>query len=276
MKVGIDTRIFKSRPLDEALKIISRLFSIVEICASHIRGESSRRGITLRELARNVRLLCKDLGVEVAQIHAPYGELDEMLANPEARDRGLEVVLSYVELCSAVECPVLVMHVPLRKLRLDESYVDYTEHLRESTRYVIRRLDRELSKYGVKIAFENRLEQVFGSSPRDVVLLIEEEGAENFGLCLDTGHANVNKLDPALVVEKYGRYIIATHIHDNDGTQDRHAPPLTGSISWRRFIQAVQKYCPHVPLILEVEAPESCAENVLELCKLVMDYLLRG
>ncbi len=276
MKVGIDTRVLKNKPLSEAMRIVSKCFSNIEICASHIRSEISRRQVTLNELARGIKMLCRELNVKVLQVHAPYGELDEMLADPTRRDRGLEIVLNYVKFCNAIECPVLVMHVPLRKLRLEETYAEYTERLRESTRSVIRLLDRELTKYGIKIAFENRLEQVFGSSPRDIAMLIEEENAENFGICLDTGHANVNKLDPASIVEMYGKYIIATHVHDNDGSQDKHLPPLTGSISWKKFVQAVRRYCPNVPLILEVEAPENCAENVLLLCKLVMRYLLEG
>ncbi len=273
MRTGIDTRIMKSRPLEIAFEKIARLFDLVELCASHIRSELERCRCDLDELARRVRKMCRELNVRVVQVHAPYGELDEMLADSSRVEKGVEIVRGYVRFCSMIECPVLVMHLPLRRLSLRESYLEYISSLRESTRRVMKLLDRELSEYSVKIAFENRLEQVFGSCPRDIAELIEEENTENFGICLDTGHANVNKLDLEHVVESYGKYIIATHVHDNDGTQDRHAPPLTGTIPWRRFVSAMRRCCPDTPLVLEVEASEDCAENVLMLCRLVADYL---
>ena len=153
MKLGIDTRILKSRDLYSSLEIISNYFRAVEICASHIKAELNR-GLSFSEIAQKVYSRCRDLGVEVVQVHAPYGELDEVLSRPDKREQGLKIVLEYIEFCSKIGCPVLVMHVPLCRPAFLESFIRLQEELREATRYVMRCLDPVLRRYGVKIAFD--------------------------------------------------------------------------------------------------------------------------
>ncbi|NPB00049.1 MAG: sugar phosphate isomerase/epimerase [Crenarchaeota archaeon] len=274
-KVGIDTRVFKHLRLDEAIRRISRVFAVVEICATHVK-RLERECITIGDVANIVNRLRKDYHIEVAQVHAPYGDIDEMLTDPEHRDEGIARLLRYVELCHMIECPVLVMHVPYREPLRGERYIDYISYLEDCTRKVMKRLERHVRDMGVKIALENRLEKTFGSRVEDIVKIICEEGLEGFGVCLDTGHANVNKIDIADTVRRFGKYIIATHVHDNDGVQDRHMPPLTGCINWRDVINSFRCYCPDVPLILEVEAlSDKCSDNVLELCRIVISELFR-
>ncbi|NPA23862.1 MAG: sugar phosphate isomerase/epimerase [Crenarchaeota archaeon] len=274
-KVGIDTRIFKHLRLDDAVCRISSLFSIVEICATHIR-RMERDCMTIGDIANIINRLRKDLNIEVAQVHAPYGDIDEMLTDPDKREEGIARLLRYVELCHKIECPVLVMHVPYRGPIDGERYIDYIASLESCTRLVMRKLERHIRDLSVKIALENRLEQTFGSRVEDIVKIICEEGVEGFGICLDTGHANVNKIDIAETVRKFGKYIIATHVHDNDGTQDRHMPPLMGCIDWKRVMDSFRSYCPQIPLILEVESlSERCSENVLRLCRVVISEIFR-
>ncbi len=274
-KVGIDTRIFKHLRLDDAICKISTLFSLVEICATHIR-RLERECITVGDIANMINRLRKELNIEIAQVHAPYGDLDEMLTDPERRDDGIARLLRYIELCHKIECPVLVMHVPYRRPLQGERYIEYISYLENCTRQVMLKLERHIKENNVKIAFENRLEQTFGSRVEDIVKIICEEGVEGFGICLDTGHANVNRINIPDTVKKFGRYIIATHVHDNDGTQDRHMPPLTGCIDWKSVIDSFRSYCPDVPLILEVESlSDKCSENVLRLCRLVISEIFR-
>ena len=82
MIIGVDTRILKGKSLDEALRVISQFFDVVEICASHIRSELTKRQLTLSELARDVRALCREFSIKILQVHAPYGDLDDSVSSP--------------------------------------------------------------------------------------------------------------------------------------------------------------------------------------------------
>jgi len=271
MKVGIDTRVLKYMPLEEATKIISNYFSNVEICASHIRELSQR--MPFEDIVGLINSLKKEYNISVVQVHAPYGEIDEMWLD-DRFDKALEIVRKYVDLCYKIECPILVMHLPYRRPRYGELFVDLVRRQREATCKIVDKLESYLRDLHVRVAFENRLEQTFGCTVFDIADVLYYKGSEMFGICLDTGHANVNKVDIPDVIRRLGKLIIATHLHDNDGVQDRHMPPMTGTVPWYSVIDALARYT-EAPLILEVEpmVPEA-GLNVLQLCKLVMDYLI--
>ena len=69
--------------------------------------------------------------------------------------------------------------------------------------------------------------------------LNKEAGKEAYGLCLDTGHANLLRHDLKIMINTYGKRIRCLHIHDNNGSSDQHRAPLTGTIDWNRFCQAL-------------------------------------
>ena len=65
--------------------------------------------------------------------------------------------------------------------------------------------------------------------------LCDEFGRENLGLCIDTGHMNVNNeplSDIPIVVKDY---IAHYHIDDNTGVSDDHLVPGEGSIDFKVF-----------------------------------------
>jgi sugar phosphate isomerase/epimerase len=92
---------------------------------------------------------------------------------------------------------------------------------------------------GVRLALEvipNRL-----ADAQSLVDLLEDElDLERLGLCLDTGHANILG-DVSEAVEIAGGYVIATHLHDNDGRADAHQVPFTGGIDWPTVLMAFRK-----------------------------------
>ncbi|MBQ7651041.1 MAG: sugar phosphate isomerase/epimerase, partial [Victivallales bacterium] len=77
------------------------------------------------------------------------------------------------------------------------------------------------------------------------------------GVCFDVGHANVlrsenkGKNNPVLkyafenvneepwedsFLEKVHKYVICTHVHDNDGTRDGHVMPGDGTVDWKNVV----------------------------------------
>lgn len=97
----------------------------------------------------------------------------------------------------------------------------------------------------------------------------------DLGICLDTGHANMNE-GVARAFEVLGPRIRSTHIHDNNGVDDVHLYPLLakgGTIDWPAAMhtlrsRAEQQY----PLLLELrESPDF--PHALESAREVLDRL---
>ncbi|HHU59736.1 TPA: sugar phosphate isomerase/epimerase [bacterium] len=95
--------------------------------------------------------------------------------------------------------------------------------------------------------------------------------SDNLGMCYDCGHENF--LTPnADFIFKYGDRLMSTHIHDNNGLQDQHKTPFTGSIDWENIAKGLAN-ANNVSLEAEVRIyrPEGkdkiTEEELLELLK---------
>lgn len=73
-----------------------------------------------------------------------------------------------------------------------------------------------------------------------VRLLEDELDLPGTGICLDFGHALLLG-DPVEAVETASGFLISTHVHDNDGRDDRHYVPFDGIIDWEAALMAMQK-----------------------------------
>lgn len=74
-------------------------------------------------------------------------------------------------------------------------------------------------------------------------------GGKNLGICLDTGHlhvANISKKTTTQTqgefIRKAGKYLKATHINGNDGTDDYHLAPfaIKNSVDWQDVVTALR------------------------------------
>jgi len=73
---------------------------------------------------------------------------------------------------------------------------------------------------------------------------------------IDTGHAQLAKIDMLAVQQALGSRIKAYHIHDNDGKMDGHQRIRTGVIDWKRFAEGVRLYTPDANLVMEYNIGE--------------------
>jgi sugar phosphate isomerase/epimerase len=104
---------------------------------------------------------------------------------------------------------------------------------------------------GVVVCVENMPPGVHpGSRMADLAELVVELDRAQLALALDTGHAN---LTSGVVVETLaaGSLLFTTHVHDNDGRQDTHLPPGTGSVDWLTWRQSLDDVGYAGPILLE-------------------------
>lgn len=116
-------------------------------------------------------------------------------------------------------------------------------------------------KHGTKIAAENLpifpsarcIRPLFSSNPDHLIDLVDFFRSDSIGVCWDFGHANLTRgeEDQAVMIEALGERIKCTHVHNNWGVRDDHAPPLYGNIDWSTAMSALAKSGYDGPLTLE-------------------------
>lgn len=94
----------------------------------------------------------------------------------------------------------------------------------------------------------------------------------NLNYCFDIGHAHMlNSIEDEF--QRMQRRIRSTHIHDNDGKEDRHLFPGQGTIEWHKAMQLLGAHPQQYPLVLELKEPIAM-EHLIEEAKRAADELV--
>ena len=84
----------------------------------------------------------------------------------------------------------------------------------------------------IEVALENVLDPKWES----LKVVADQVEADNFGLCLDIGHANCYSAQP---VEEWAQglnpYLTHIHVHDNHGDRDAHLALGDGNLKWKKI-----------------------------------------
>ncbi|MEM2487799.1 MAG: sugar phosphate isomerase/epimerase [Thermoproteota archaeon] len=280
MNYGFDSWIYSILDLEKALeRFNANGVRFIEISFEHL-SKLSRNGVADFNALKKVKEVGESLGVKIIQVHGPFGDIDFDFASEDhsLRSKALEKVCSWIRCISEFEWDVLVLHTA----RMGSSQEYDSLSLIEKTKLANMRFFREVSKYAsdydVKVAVENRLESGYGALPKDLIELVNSVGSDYLGVCFDTGHACVNRLNLESTLESIKEFLIATHIHDNNGFEDQHLPPMMGSINWSNLMKAFSKINYRKPLILEIHEYGRLGldDNVLKASMIIMDGLVRN
>ena len=96
------------------------------------------------------------------------------------------------------------------------------------------RIAEAAEKYNVCLAVEN---SVYSDYP---AYIFDNIDSKNIGFCYDSGHENAFTPDFDYL-SKYGDRMIAMHLHDNNGREDAHAIPFSGTINWSEKVEKLKK-----------------------------------
>ena len=184
--------------------------------------------------------------LHITQAHAPFPCY--VRDHPDFIDYAIEIYKRNIEFCSAIGCRLLVIHGVSYSLADD---INTREDIYNLNKKLYTSLIPTLLKSDVTVCLENLFVtynsvnyQGCCSDAREAAdfidMLNETAGREVFGLCLDTGHANILHHDFRVIVPIYGKRIKALHIHDNNGAKDQHRAPVTGTINWNHFCSALK------------------------------------
>ena len=168
----------------------------------------------VREIGRWLR----DLGLGLNSLHGTSGKEKGWASTVEyARLAGVDLVKNRIAMTAKLGGDVVVMHAPGEGTRPT------------SNAQLVKSLDalEDFARgHGVRIAVEN------GDWPVMEEMLARYDEAY-VGLCYDSGHANMAPGGLEALAGLKGR-LIAVHLHDNDGKDDQHRLPFTGTVDWER------------------------------------------
>lgn len=194
-----------------------------------------------------------DSEIAIHQMHMPY-PIYMPYENKQVNRYLTEMVApKSIRVSSFLGCRYLVVHGFKLAQLLGSEQAEW-----EKTREFLMSLAPVAKENGVILCVENLYNNNRGNLVEgpctDAALAAEridqmndQAGAEVFGFCFDTGHANLLGIDMEGFITKLGPRLKVLHIHDNDGKQDLHQIPYTftkvranaAATDWDGFIRGL-------------------------------------
>ncbi len=152
-----------------------------------------------------------------------------------------------VDVAEKIQFRYLILH-------LGVAGQEYDENRLEAAFNSLEELSLFASHRGVKILIEN-IPSSIASAER--LLHFVEQMHLDLGFCFDVGHANIMEgVEKAFSI--MAPRIKSTHVHDNNGTDDRHLFPMAGAggtVDWRKTMELLRSRGEQYPLLLELKDP---------------------
>jgi sugar phosphate isomerase/epimerase len=185
----------------------------------------------------------------------------------------METLCEEMDLCAYLRADPLVCHP--RSFGLDVSTWAHQGELKLS------REDRSRIGVILKEAADRSLRLALENGPSDLLANVLEAMSdhpafEHLGICVDTGHAHMHSrlsVSPTLeFLRTFRNYLIHLHLHDNQGEEDEHLVPGSGTIEWAEVFKelAENRYCGQFVFELAGSDPDVSAEQAKEF---VQDHL---
>lgn len=191
----------------------------------------------------------------------------------ENREETVDLLKRWLDLFNAVGVKNAVLHPGGYKL-LDMG-CDPERILEENVKSL-----SELCSYIAGTEMTICLENIVRTAPEcdDLLRIIDATGADNLGICLDTGHLNRCSGKQADFIRKAGVYLKALHLNDNEGAQDQHMLPFgRGTIQWNEVLEALKDVNYNGLMNLEIPGENNCPLEIrmakLDYIKEMMNYM---
>jgi len=247
MNLSMWSNFYYDLPFDIALKKIKESgFNYSELSDSHFFSIIEKK--QFEELTK----VKERYNIKTPQLHAPILSLYENQNKPiierlvdladfrkEIRERETNCIIEWIDYSKIAGIECIVVHPGGIK-----GYNNLSEYkkIEEYNIEVFKKISEKCEKEGIKIAIENMGEKHIPYHKAEELLdLIEKIGSEYIGICLDTSHANMSKVNIPEFIKLAGKKLIATHISDNLGEHDDHLLPFSGTIKWEEVIDVFNK-----------------------------------
>ena len=199
-------------------------------------------------IKKQVKLFHK-YGLKLSTLHASYDteKLPTFWKEGAEGDKILAQLISELELAKEYGFSVLVIHI-----------IGVYSDIGASR---LMKLLARAEEIDMPVAVENVGNDIIIST------VLENIDHKYLGLCYDSGHINCFSPDFD-VLGKFGRRLMAVHLHDNMGKEDSHTLNLFGNIDWDNVAKKLAK-CPEVPLDYELKMYDThglTPEEAMNIC----------
>ena len=219
-------------PEDAIRTLKSHGFNYCELSSEHSevllgRGDAKTVGAEFGKFA-------KELGIELLQGHLFFW--GKKICKIEDR----ELIKRQLDLFLAIGIKNAVLHLdPLMDENGVKAPVDIARQ--ENIKAVSDLLDY-VKGTDIVICLENLITSPAANSAEGLMYFIDYFKSENLGICLDTGHLNINDKDQVGFIRRAGKHIKALHLADNEGERDQHMMPYgKGNVNFVAVISEMKK-----------------------------------
>ena len=200
----------------------------------------------------------QSIGLEIENVHLPFKSVNQIWLDNLKGEEIAEIFQNDITLAAERSIPVLVIH----------SSNDNAPPVSNVGLARFRSLIDLAARLKVKLAFENLrvLEHLHA--------IFDCEDASRAGMCYDIGHNHCYTHDD-LLLARYSDRIMAVHLHDNDGSTDRHLIPFDGTIDWKAEMETLGKSSYQGSITLEISGhAQEPLEERLQRASMAADRLI--
>ena len=193
-------------------------------------------------------------------VHGPFMDLNPGSVEPLLREATARRFQQVLDAAAILKPRVVVLHPGYDKWRYGDSQEDWLRQSIITWGEVIRRAE----PIGCAIAVEN----IFEEEPSTLRTLLESFDSPVLRHCFDVGHWNMfKKVGMEEWFAELGPYIAETHIHDNFGVKDDHAPIGEGNIDFDLFFSLMARYAPDATWTIEAHSREALERALVAIGK---------
>ncbi len=231
-----------------------------------------------------IRTQMRRFNLKTTDAHAPFGAIFDLNCSEKSQQSFmLKSQKQSIAYATEAGCKVFTIHVGA----YDCFFRDTTlEEMRYFADVALEKLLVEAEKNNIVIAVENSFEPF--NTPHEVKRLVDKFLCKNLGICYDSGHANMMGKAVGKTREGYptrlrnvwkdnfpfeedalgllAENIVTCHLHDNDGYEDLHDLPGSGTINWEELINRIKK-SPRLMTMQSEVATELHCVSIAKLCK---------
>lgn len=219
-------------PEDAIRTLKSHGFNYCELSSEHSevllgRGDAKTVGAEFGKFA-------KELGIELLQGHLFFW--GKKICKIEDR----ELIKRQLDLFLGIGIKNAVLHLdPLVDEDGNKAPIDI---IRQENIKAISDLLNHIKGTDIVICLENLISCPAANNVESLMYYIDYFKSENLGICLDTGHLNINDKDQIGFIRRAGKHIKALHLADNEGERDQHMMPYgKGNVNFVAVISEMKK-----------------------------------
>jgi len=195
-------------------------------------------------------------------IHGPFMDLNPGSTEPLLRQATMRRFHQALDAAAILKPRVMVLHPGYDKWRYGDSQDSWLKQSIDSWQEVLARV----RSIGCIIAVEN----IFEEEPSTLRALLEAIDSPLVRHCFDVGHWNLfAKTGMEEWFAELGGFIAETHIHDNRGEGDDHAPLGEGNIDFDLFFRLMEQYAPDAAWTIEAHSRAALERSLVNIRKYV-------